>query len=131
MIHSVTNLNFREEVLTSSIPVLVNFGAPWCGLCKAIEPTLIQFRDRWDDRIKLVNINADDNLTLASTYKLTSLPTLILFTNGRISNRLEGFRGREDLRDSLDQMTKIATMNWQIGDRGIPMQIDWRLVMSE
>ena len=131
MIHSVTNLNFREEVLTSSIPVLVNFGAPWCGLCKAIEPTLIEFRDRWDNQIKLVNINADDNLTLASTYKLTSLPTLILFTNSRISNRLEGFRGREDLRDSLDQMTKIATMNWQIGDRGIPMQIDWRLVMSE
>jgi thioredoxin 1 len=56
---------------------------------------------------------------------------LILFTNGRIVNRLEGFTGREDLRVSLDQMTKVATMNWQIGDRGMPMRIDWRLAMSE
>ncbi len=131
MIHSVTDLNFREEVLMSSIPVLVNFGAPWCGLCKIIEPTLIQFHDRWDEQIKLININADDNFKLASTYKLKSLPTLILFTNGRVANRLEGFRGREDLLASLDQMTQITTMNWQIGDRGIPMRIDWRLVMSE
>ena len=131
MIQSVTDLNFREQVLGSSIPVLVNFGAPWCGLCKTIQPTLIQFRDRWDEQIKLVNINADDNLKLASTYKLKTLPTLILFTNGRIVNRLEGFTGREDLRVSLDQMTKVATMNWQIGDRGMPMRIDWRLAMSE
>jgi thioredoxin 1 len=128
MIHSVTDLNFREEVLASSIPVLVNFGAPWCGLCQLIQPTLIQFHDRWDEQIKLVNINADDNLKLASTYKLKSLPTLILFTNGRMVHRLEGFKSRDDLRDSLDQMTKIATMSWQIGDRGIPMRIDWSLV---
>jgi thioredoxin 1 len=132
MIHSaVTDLNFKEQVLASSIPVVVNFEAPWCGLCKVIQPTLIQFRDRWDEQIKLVNINADDNLKLASTYRITTLPTFILFTNGRIVNRLEGFKGREDLRVSLDQMTKIATMNWQIGDRGMPTRIDWQLVMSE
>jgi thioredoxin 1 len=128
MIHSVTDLNFKAEVLTSSIPVLVNFGAPWCGLCKLIEPTLIQFQDRWDEQIKLVNVNADDNLKLASTYRLKTLPTLILFTNGRISNRLEGFHSREDLRANLDRMTRVAAINWQIGDRGMPMQIDWRLV---
>jgi thioredoxin 1 len=128
MIHSVTDLNFKAEVLASSIPVLVNFGAPWCGLCKVIEPTLIQFQDRWDEQIKLVNVNADDNLKLASTYRLKTLPTLILFTNGRPANRLEGFHSREDLRANLDRMTRIATINWQIGDRGAPMQIDWRLV---
>jgi thioredoxin 1 len=131
MIHSVTNLNFRQEVLASSIPVLVNFGAPWCGLCKLIQPTLIQFQDRWDDQIKLVNINADDNLKLASTYQLKTLPTLILFTHGRISDRLEGFHSREELRANLDRITRVATINWQIGDRGTPMQIDWRLVAME
>ena len=131
MIHSVTDLNFREEVLLSSIPVLVNFGAPWCGLCKVIQPTLIQFHDRWDEQIKLININADENLKLASTYKLKTLPTLIMFANGRVANRLEGFKGREDLLTSLDQMTKIATMNWQIGDRDLPLRIDWGLVAVE
>ena len=82
MIHSVADLNFKEQVLTSSIPVLVNFGAPWCGLCKVIQPTLIQFHDRWDEQIKLVDINADNNLKIASSYRLKTLPTLILFTNG-------------------------------------------------
>jgi thioredoxin 1 len=130
MIHSaVTDLNFKEQVLASSIPVLVNFGAPWCGLCKVIQPTLIQFHDRWDEQIKLVNINADDNLKLASTYKLKTLPTLILLSNGRVVNRLEGFKGRENLLISLDRMAKMAiATNRQIGDRGIPMRIDWQLV---
>jgi thioredoxin 1 len=131
MIHSVTDLNFKEQVLTSSIPVLVNFGAPWCGLCKIIQPTLIQFHDRWDGQIKLVHINADDNIKVASTYKLRTLPTLILFTNGRILDRLEGFHSKDELCANLDRMTRIATLNWQIGDRGMPMQIDWRLVATE
>jgi thioredoxin 1 len=131
MIHFVTDLNFKEQVLTSSIPVLVNFGAPWCGLCKVIQPTLIQFHDRWDEQIKLVNVNADENIKVASTYKLRTLPTLILFTNGRVLDRLEGFHSLEELRDNLDRITRIATVNWQVGDRGIPMQIDWRLVATE
>ena len=131
MIYSVTKFNFKERVLTSSVPVLVNFGAPWCGLCKVIEPTLTQFQDRWDDQIQLVNINADDNLKIASTYRLRTLPTLILFVNGRAIDRLEGFHTREDLRIALDRITSMATTNWQIGDRGIPMQIDWRLVATE
>lgn len=130
MIHSaVTDLNFKEQVLASSIPVLVNFGAPWCGLCKVIQPTLIQFHDRWDEQVKLVHLNADDNLKLASTYKLKTLPTLILFNNGRAVNRLEAFKGRENLLISLDQMAKIAiAMNRQIGDRVMPIRIDWQLV---
>ena len=131
MIHAVTDRNFRADVLASSIPVLVTFEAPWCGLCKFIKPTLIEFHDRWDEQIRLVSVNADENLKLASTYKIKSLPTVILFTNGRIIDRLEGFRGREDLRESLDRLTRIRTMNWQTIERESSMQIDWQLATSE
>ena len=131
MIHPITDRNFRADVLVSSIPVLVTFEAPWCGLCKFIKPTLIEFHDRWDEQIRLVSVNADENLKLASTYKIKSLPTVILFTNGRIIDRLEGFRGREDLRESLDRLTRIRTMNWQTIERESSMQIDWQLATSE
>jgi thioredoxin 1 len=129
MIHSVTDLNFTEEVIRSSIPVLVNFGAPWCGLCKAIEPTLIQFRDRWDSQIRLVNVNADDNFRLASSYRLTSLPTLLLFVDGRVAHRADNVRGRGDLLVSLDLIATTATMNRQVGDR-VALGIDWQLATN-
>ncbi len=131
MIQSVTELNFREKVLTSSVPVLVNFGAPWCGLCKVVEPMLIQFGDRWDDRIKLVNVNADENFKLASCYKLTTLPTSILFVDGQIVYRLESFKGREDLHANLDRIAAIVTAQRQIAQKSTSMRSDSRLVTSE
>ncbi len=129
MIHSVTDLNFTEEVIRSSIPVLVNFGAPWCGLCKAIEPTLIQFRDRWDSQIRLVNVNADENFRLASSYRLTSLPTLLLFVDGQVAYRLDNVRGRDDLLVSLDIIATTAMTNRQIGNR-VALGIDWQLATN-
>ena len=84
MVLSVTERTFTQEVLESPIPVLVNFWAPWCGLCKLINPQLQKFQSQWGPNVKLVGINADSNFKLANTYRLTSLPTLILFEGGQI-----------------------------------------------
>jgi thioredoxin 1 len=104
MVLSVSERTFTQEVLESSIPVLVNFEAPWCGLCRIIHPLLLQFQAQCGEQIKLVGINADENFKLSNTYRLKSLPTLILIENGIIRHRLEGFRGRDDLRLALEEI---------------------------
>jgi thioredoxin 1 len=104
MLVSISEQSFTQDVLGASTPVLVHFWAPWCGLCRAIEPTLVRFQSKWGDRVKLVDINADCSLKLASTYRLTSLPTLLWFEGARVVYRLEGFKGRDDLRHQLDEI---------------------------
>lgn len=104
MVLSVSERTFTQEVLESPIPVLVNFEAPWCGLCRIIHPLLLQFKAQCGEQIKLVGVNADDNFKLSTTYKLKSLPTLILVENGTVRHRLENFRGREDLRLALEEI---------------------------
>ncbi|KAB8317251.1 thiol reductase thioredoxin [Tolypothrix campylonemoides VB511288] len=109
MVLSVSERTFSQEVLESPTPVLVNFGAPWCGLCRIIHPLLLQFEGQCGDQIKLVGVNADDNFKLATKYKLKSLPTLLLIENGIVRVRLESFRGREDLLLALEDIKVCYT----------------------
>jgi len=112
---AVNQLTFRSEVLESSKPVLVSFWAPWCGICRFTQPILSDLQAEWGDQVKLVNINADENLTLASSYRLTTLPTLMLFEQGELLCRLEQFRGREDFRRAaveLQTMLKQVTLSY-------------------
>ncbi|NRB09401.1 MAG: thioredoxin [Richelia sp.] len=104
MVLSVTERTFNQEVLQSPIPVLINFEAPWCGLCRIVHPLLLQFQVECGEEIKIVGINADENFQLSTTYRLKSLPTLILIDNGNVKQRLERFRCREDLRLALKQI---------------------------
>lgn len=104
MVLAVDTQTFTQEVLESSTPVLVDFWAPWCGLCRLIHPLLREFNSDWSGQLKLVRVNADDNLKLANTYQLKSLPTLLLIEDGQVVQRLEGFHGREDLRLAFEKL---------------------------
>ncbi|WP_008314457.1 thioredoxin family protein [Leptolyngbya sp. PCC 6406] len=116
---SVNEATFDTEVLNASRPVLVHFWAPWCGICRMIEPLLQSFQNEWSGQVGLVDINADENLKLANQYRLTTLPTLILFENGTTCHRLDSFRGKEDLRIALDGFMQSRQLD---GDR---LQLGW------
>ncbi|MEG4117256.1 thioredoxin family protein [Microcoleus sp. N9_B4] len=113
MVLSVSERTFAQEVFQASTPVLVHFSAPWCGLCRAIDPTLKTFEAQWAEKVKLVAVNADQCFKLAHTYRLTSLPTLILFEGDKVRFRLEDYQGREELRRTLDSWMLVTQLSSQ------------------
>ncbi len=100
MVISVDETNFSDEVLASTLPVLINFWAPWCGLCRIVNPLLIKLRDDCGGQVKLVSINADDNLKLATSYCLTNLPTLLLLEGETIVHRFDNFHSSDEIRNA-------------------------------
>ena len=108
---SVNDQTFNQEVLNSSIPVLVNFWAPWCGFCRMIRPLLNHFQRDWQGKVKLVDVNADENLRLANLYRLTTLPTLLFVENGETCVKWDSFRGRDELRLALDSFMHSRETN--------------------
>ncbi|TRV08835.1 MAG: redoxin domain-containing protein [Microcystis wesenbergii Mw_MB_S_20031200_S109] len=101
MMLSVNEESFPKLVLESSRPVLVYFWAPWCGLCRLIQPTLLSWQNDCQGAIELVGVNADNNFKLANSFRLRSLPTLILFDQGVPVHRLEEIHSREELQQTL------------------------------
>ena len=78
----VTDATFADEVLASPVPVIVDFWAPWCQPCAAIERHLHALAAQWENRVRLVRVNVDDNLAVSGRYHVLSLPTVILFAEG-------------------------------------------------
>ena len=92
--------NFKEEVLDSDIPVLVDFYATWCGPCKMLSPILHEIADKHDE-FKICKVDVDAHMDLAAKYNVASIPTLLVFKNGELVNRQTGFRSKTDVVDLL------------------------------
>ena len=87
---AVTDQNFDSEVLQSTVPVLADFWAAWCGPCRAIAPAIEEIATEWGGRLKVVKVDVDENQEIAERYGVQSIPTLLLFKDGKAVERLIG-----------------------------------------
>ena len=96
-----TDQNFEEEVLESKIPVLVDFWAAWCGPCQMMEPVIEEIAKELEGKAKVGKLNVDENPKIAEKYGIMSIPTLILFREGKAVKTLVGFRNKEEILNYL------------------------------
>ena len=90
----VTAATFAGEVLASPVPVIVDFWAPWCRPCDAIEPHLRGLATDWSDRVRLVRVNIDEEAALSARYGVLALPTVVLFSGGEPQATVHGAQPR-------------------------------------
>lgn len=100
---SVTDSTFKQEVLDSELPVLVDFWAPWCGPCRMVSPVVDELASQYGGQVKVVKLNTDDSPGVASQYGIRSIPTLILFKGGQIIDRVVGAVPKATLASTLDK----------------------------
>lgn len=98
----ITKTNFENEVLKSTVPVLIDFWAPWCGPCRSVAPVIEEISNEVTGKAKVGKINVDEELELAQQFKVTSIPTIIAFKDGKVVNKTVGFRDKKELVKLLD-----------------------------
>jgi thioredoxin 1 len=102
----VTTANFEAEVLKSSLPVVVDFWAEWCGPCRAVAPILEEISNEYGTKIKIVKLNTDEEPSIAMKYGISSIPTMNVFQGGEVVKAIVGAKPKPVLLRELDEFLK-------------------------
>ncbi|MGH9628835.1 MAG: thioredoxin [Bryobacteraceae bacterium] len=97
-----TDSNFDKDVLTSDVPVLVDFWAEWCGPCRQMTPTVDAIAKEYNGKMKVGKVNVDHNSGTAARYNIRGIPTILLFKGGRVVEQRVGAVGKSDLQKMVD-----------------------------
>lgn len=98
----IASVEFEDEVLKSNVPVVVDFFATWCGPCKMIAPTIDEISAEVEGKAKVIKIDIDNDKDLATSYGVKSIPTLVFFKNGEITDKIVGAVPKEDIIAKLN-----------------------------
>lgn len=102
-IRTLADDNFVAELQKAELPVIVDFWASWCGPCQMLAPVLEELAADYSGRVLVGKLNVDENRRTAEEFRVLSIPTLIMFRNGREVARISGFRPKEELARFIDQ----------------------------
>ncbi len=100
-----SDADFESEVLGSSVPVLVDFWAAWCGPCRMVTPTIEELASELGESAKVGKLNVDENPATAAKYRISSIPSVLVFKDGELVETLVGVQTKQSYRDALTQVT--------------------------
>ena len=100
----ITQDTFEKEVMKSSLPVLVDFWAPWCGPCRIVGPVLEKLSNEYIHKLKFAKLNVDDNQEIAAKYDVRGIPCMIVFSKGEEADRIIGAFPEPNLRQKIDSI---------------------------
>ena len=98
-----TDANFEAEVLKSSVPVLVDFWAEWCGPCRALGPTIDELAEQYAGRVKVFKMNVDENPNTPGSFRIRGIPTLILFKGGAVAEQIVGAHPKATIATAMEK----------------------------
>ena len=99
-----TDANFKKEVLESKTPVLVDFWAEWCGPCRMLGPIVEKISKDYAGKLKVGKLNVDDNPDTPGNFGIQGIPTILLFKNGQLVQRLVGYQPEDSIKSEIEQV---------------------------